>query len=350
MQYLKDDDRFDTPALHVNSWMDVTPEQTLYDLNLMRKNGVSARARDNQFVIMSPSGHCESEALGSPARIGAKEFGDPRLPYFQIYLDWFDHWLKGTRNKVLERPKVLSYVMGENRWRSAPSWPVPEMRPVRYYLSSGRGAVSSSGDGTLGTSLPDRARADSFVYDPADPFPSRGGTVCCTGNPKDQPGVFDQSDLETRRDLLVYTTPPLDQALTVAGSLTAVLLVSSDAKDTDFVAKLLDVDPEGRSWNVVNGVRRARYREGMTKPVWLEPGKVYRVEVSLKATAYQFAPGHRLRLWVTSSNFPLHDRNLNTGGDNVTETSWVKATNSIHLGGKEASYLVLPVVPNAASR
>jgi putative CocE/NonD family hydrolase len=345
-QYLSDDDRFDTPALHVNSWMDVTPEQTMYVFNLMRKNGVSPRARDNQFVIMSPSEHCRSEYVGNPTKVGDREFGDARLPYFQIYLDWFDYWLKGIENGATKAPKVRYYVMGKNEWRSADRWPVPTMRSVSYYLSSSRSAVTSAGDGLLATAMPNAGSA-TFTYDPANPFPSRGGTICCTGNPKDQPGVFDQSDLESRPDLLVYTTPPLERGVTIVGTVKAVLFVSSDAKDTDFTAKLLDVDPANRSWNVLNGVLRARYREGMTKAVWMEKNKVYRIEVSLKTTAHHFPAGHRIRLWISSSDFPLHDRNLNTGGDNVTETNWVTATNTVHHGGRYPSSLSLPIVPGS---
>ncbi|MDX2057083.1 MAG: CocE/NonD family hydrolase [Gemmatimonadales bacterium] len=344
MGYVRDDDRFDVPALHVNSWFDVTPDQTMYLFNLMRRNSLSARARDNQFVVMSPTAHCLSEAAGAPTRVGDREFGDARLPYFQLYLDWFDHWLKGVDNGVTRRPRVQYYVTGANEWRTAATWPVPGVRPTRYFLGSGRGARTSAGDGRLTLEVP-RPGRDSFRYDPADPVPSRGGTVCCTGNPKDVPGAFDQRDLETRPDLLVYTTPVLDSGVTIAGSVTAVLYVASDRLDTDFAAKLLDVDADGRSWNVANGVIRARYRGGMARPTLLTPGETVRVEVNLKATAHRFAPGHRIRLWVTSSDFPLHDRNLNTGGDNVTETSWLVATNVVHYGGSSASHLVLPITP-----
>lgn len=333
--YLKDTDEFDTPALHVNSWLDVTPEQTLYVANLMRKNSVSARGRDNQFVIMSPTTHCGSERAANPTKVGDREFGDSRQPYFQIYLDWFDHWLKGVDNGVTKRSKFQYYVMGENRWREAPSWPVPAMKPVNYYLSGTRG---------LEPAVPARG-SHSFVYDPANPLPSRGGTICCTGNPADQPGIFDQTDLETRSDLLVYSTPVLTKPVTIAGTVTATIYLGSDAKDTDLVAKLIDVDEQGRSWNVVNGIKRVRYRDGMANPTFMAKGQVYRVTVSLKATAYRFLPGHRIRLWVSSSDFPMYDRNLNTGGDNVTETTWVKATNTVHYGPKQASALVLPVLP-----
>jgi len=342
--YLRDDDRFDTPALHVNSWLDVTPEQTLYVVNLMRRNGVSTRARDNQFVIMSPTTHCGTERAGNPVKVGDRTFGDPRQPFYQLYVDWFDHWLKGVDNGVTNRPKVQYYVMGENAWRTAPSWPVPEARPTKYYLTSERGAATRTGDGALVLTVP-KSGTDRFVYDPADPMPSRGGTICCTGNPADQPGIFDQSDLESRPDVLIYSTPVLSEPVTIAGSVSATVYLSSDAKDTDLVAKLIDADEQGRSWNVVNGIKRVRYRNGMAKPALMRPGQRYPVEVSLKATAYRFAPGHRIRLWITSSDFPMYDRNLNTGGDNVTETSWVKATNTIHLGAGHASHLTLPILP-----
>ncbi len=334
--YLKDTDEFDTPALHVNSWLDVTPEQTLYVANLMQKNAATARGRDNQFVIMSPTTHCGSERAGNPTKVGDREFGDSRQPYFQIYLDWFDHWLKGVDNGVTKRPKFQYYVMGENRWRESPSWPVPGMRPVNYYLTP---------TGGLEPRLPARG-SRSFVYDPANPLPSRGGTICCTGNPADQPGIFDQTDLETRPDLLVYSSPVLAKPVTMAGTVSATIYLGSDAKDTDLVAKLIDVDEQGRSWNVVSGIKRVRYRNGMATPGFMEPGQVYPVRVSLKATAYRFLPGHRIRLWITSSDFPMYDRNLNTGGDNVTETTSVKATNTVHYGPKQGSVLVLPVLPD----
>jgi putative CocE/NonD family hydrolase len=344
--WLTDQDRFDTPAIHVNSWLDVTPEQTLYAFNLMRRNGVTARARDHQYVIMSPTTHCASEAATEHTMVGQRDAGDARYPYWSIYLNWFDHWLKGIDNGITAMPKVHYYVMGKNEWRQADRWPVPEMREAAYYLRSGpRGAVTSAGDGTLGTASPGTGGRDTFVYDPADPFPSRGGTICCTGNPADLPGIFDQTDLEARRDLLVYSTPPLERGVTIAGTVKLVVYVSSDARDTDFTAKLIDVDSRGRSWNVLNGIKRARYRDGYAKAVFMEKDQVYRVEVSLKATGYHFPAGHRIRLWVSSSDFPGYDRNLNTGGNNYDETRWVKATNSVHHGGRYASHLVLPVVP-----
>lgn len=345
--YATDTTRFDVPALHVNSWLDYGAEQTLYLFNLFRRNALSPRARENQFAIISPTTHCGSERAGERTVVGQRDVGDARLEYWRIYLDWFDHWLRDVPNGVLQRPKVQYYVMGEG-WRSAPTWPVPEMRPVSYYLSSSRGANTAAGDGRLTTAPPARAGRDTLTYDPENPFPSRGGTICCTGNPADQPGIFDQSDLEGRPDLLVYSTPPLPAAVTIAGPVRLVVHVSSDAPDTDVAARLIDVDAEGRAWNVVDGIARVRYREGLTTPRLMQPGEVYRVEVNLKSVAHRFAPGHRIRLHLSSSNFPQFERNTNTGGSIYDEATFVVARNTVHFGPGQASALVLPVVPNRA--
>jgi len=245
-----------------------------------------------------------------------------------------------VENGVTKRPKVTYYVMHEG-WRTADTWPVPGSTPTPWYLTSSGRANTGQGNGAFATTAPAPGGKDTWTYDPADPVPSKGGTICCTGNPADVPGIFDQSSLESRPDILVYTSAPLQNGLTIAGTVKLVLQVSSDAKDTDFNAKLLDVDPDGHPWNIMNGVLRARYREGMAKKVLMEPGKTYEVTVSLKATAYHFRPGHRLRLYLTSSDFPLYDRNLNTGGNNFDETAFVKATNTVHYG---ASRLVLPIL------
>lgn len=345
--YATDTTRFDVPALHLNSWLDYGAEQTLALFNLFRQNAVSPRARENQFAIISPTTHCASERATERTVVGERDVGDARLGYWTIYLDWFDHWLRDVPTRVTERPRVRYYVMGEG-WRSARAWPVPEMRPVPYYLSSTRGANTAAGDGRLGTTPPARAGRDTLTANPENPVPSRGGTICCTGNPADQPGIFDQSELEDRPDLLVYTTPPLAEPVTIAGPVRLVLHVSSDAKDTDFAAKLIDVDPEGRSWNVVDGIARARYRNGIAAPALMEPGAVYRLEVNLKSVAHRFPAGHRIRLHLAGSNFPQYERNPNTGGNLFDETELVLAHNTVYFGPGRASALVLPVVPNRA--
>jgi uncharacterized protein len=344
MAYLSDSDRFDTPTLQVNSWGDVTPEQTLYAFNLMRRNSLSGRARDNQFVIMSPTTHCASERATAHAKVGSFDVGDARLPYWQIYLDWFDHWLKGVDNHVEKRPKVQYYEIGAGAWRTAESWPVPGLKKVLYYLTATHGARTGSGDGRLSLTPATAPHRDTIVYDPANPFPSRGGGICCTGNPKDVPGIFDQQDLETRGDVLVYTSDALTEGVSIVGPVRANLYVSTDRKDTDIAAKLLDVDEQGHAWNVADGILRMRYRLGLVASSLLSGSEPYRVEVNLNTVAWYFKPGHRIRVYVTSSNFPMYDRNLNTGGDNVTETQWVTAHNVIQTGPDLRSALALPVL------
>ena len=342
--YITDNDRFDTPALHVNSWYDFGAAETFYLASLMRRNAVSGRARDSQFIIISPAAHCASEAARERTIVGERDMGDARLRYWNTYLRWFDYWLKGIDNGITSMPKVQYYLMGKNEWRTASEWPVPGVRYVQYYLASGGQANGRNGDGVLGPSVVTRAGRDRFVYDPGNPVPSRGGTVCCTGNPKDQPGAFDQSDIEARSDVLVYTSDPLARGLEVVGPVKAVLYVSSDARDTDITVKLTDVLPDGRSFNVLEAIKRLRYRDGFDRTVWMQPGKIYKIEIDLHATAHYFAPGHRIRLDVSSSSFPLYDRNLNTGGRNYDETAWVKAENVIHHSPRHPSHIVLPLI------
>ena len=314
-------------------------------LNLFRTNAVSARARENQYVIISPTGHCASEAAGEHTMVGDRDVGDARYGYWQIYLSWFDYWLKGVGTGIGSMPKVHYYVIGANEWRTANTWPLPDIRPVRFYLSSRRGANTRGGDGILTRTPPPAQGKDTLTFDPDDPFPSRGGTICCTGNPKDLPGIFDQADLETRPDLLVYSTPPLATSLTIAGPVRANLYISSDAKDTDFTAKVIDVDPDGKAWNVVDGVARVRYRNGLTRPALMEPGQVYEIKVNIKSIAYQFKAGHQIRLYLSSSNFPQWERNSNTGGNIFDEATYLVAHNAVHFGPRRPSVLILPVVP-----
>ena len=343
--YLRDDDRFDTPALHVNSWYDLGANETIQQWRMMRDQASSDRGGAHQYVILSPTTHCMSERATEHTVVGDIDFGDARLPYWSLYLAWFDYWLRGDENGITEIPKVHYYVMGRNAWAAADAWPPPGAEATRLYLRGGGEANSRFGDGTLSAEPPGDEPPDVYVYDPADPVPSRGGSVCCTGNPADQPGAYDQSDIEEREDVLVYTGDPVgDAGLEIAGPLEARLHVSSSAPDTDFTVKLLDVHPDGRSINIVEGITRARYRDGYEAPAMMEAGEVYEIRVDLHSVAHWFAPGHRVRIEVSSSNFPRFDRNLNTGGNNYDETEWEFAENTIHHAGADASHLVLPIV------
>ncbi|MGE0553032.1 MAG: CocE/NonD family hydrolase [Gemmatimonadales bacterium] len=345
--YVRDGDRFDVPALHVNSWYDFGAQDTFVEFNAYREGGVSPTARDNQFVIMSPTTHCASEGVRERTVVGQRDLGDARFDYWDLYVRWFDHWLHGVANGVTERPKVQIYVMGRNQWRSESEWPLARTAFTPYYLRSGGRANSRFGDGTLSTAAPKSEPADRFVYDPASPVWTVGGSVCaaCVPNQQVVDGPADQRDVEVRTDVLVYTTPPLERGVEVTGPIKAVLYVSSSARDTDFTIKLVDVFPDGTAFNVQEGVQRMRYREGYDKTVWMEPDGVYRVEIDLEATSNYFAPGHRIRVQVSSSNFPRWDRNLNTGGRNYDETEWVVANQTVHHSSGRASHVLLPVIP-----
>ena len=344
--YFSDQDRFDTPALQIDSWFDTGIAVSLNQMNFLRDRSVSVRARDNQFFIVSPTLHCRSEEATARTVVGERDMGDPRYDFWKLYVDWFDHWLRGVENGVTKRPKLQYYLMGKNEWRTADAWPIPGTKFTKYYLHSAGRANSRLGDGTLSTSAPDREPPDHYVYDPASPVPSRG-LACCMNVPR---GALDQSDIEVRSDILVYTTPPLTDGVEVTGPIELVLYVSSSAKDTDFTAKLVDVLPNGKAYNVQEGILRARYRDGWDKKVWFEPGRVVRVPVSLEATGHYFAAGHRIRLEVSSSNFPRFDRNLNTGGNNYDESAWVVARNTVHHSAAYPSHLLLPIIPPAPSR
>lgn len=342
--YITDQDTFDVPTLHVNSWYDYGVSQSLFLFNRFQQQAVSDEARKGQYAIISPVGHCDSEKATLNTMVGQVNVGDARLPYWETYLKWFDYWLKGEKNSVTEMPRVQYYLIGQGEWKSANSWPPSNSVNQTYYLHSGGSANTSSGDGKLAVAAPGAQKPDLFTYDPGSPVPSRGGTVCCTGNPEDQSGIFDQSDIELRPDVLVYTGELLEKGLTLAGPVRAMLWVSSSARDTDFALKLVDVWPDGRAYNIQDGILRARYREGFDKQVMMAPGEIYRLEISLNDTAYSLKPGHRLRLEVSSSNFPRSARNLNTGGNNYDETEWVVAKNTIHHSAEYPSHLILPVI------
>lgn len=343
--YIQPDDRFDVPSLQVNSWYDFGVAETLQQFNQFRTNATSDRGRDNQFIIVSPTEHCRSELATERTLVGQRDLGDARAAYWDLYLRWFDYWLKGVDNGVTTMPKVRLYVMGRNVWRDEREWPLARTQYIKYYLHSGGRANSRFGDGTLSVAAPADEPPDLLVYDPAAPTPSVGGPGCCSGSSDAPAGAFDQSEVEQRHDVLVYSTPPLERGIEVTGPLEAIVYVSSSARDTDFTAKLVDVYPDGKAYNLQESILRARYREGFTRPVWMEPGAVYRLRIDLKATSNYFGPGHRVRLEISSSSFPRYDRNLNTGGNNYDETAWVVARNSVHHGRTHPSHIVLPIIP-----
>jgi len=341
LEWLREGDQTDVPALTFDSWYDYGPAEALYQFNKMRGESISARARDNQFVVIAPGTHCAYANATEHTRVGERDLGDARFDVFGLQLQWFDYWLKGIDNGVTRMPRVQYYLMGANRWQTADTWPVPGTSYKRFYLASEGGA--SSGEGILADAPQPEAAVDAYQYDPGNPVPTVGGHTCCTGGGKAE-GSYDQREVERRPDVLVYTSAPLERGIEVTGPLKVVLSVSSSAVDTDFTARLVDVYPDGRAFNVQDGGLRMRYRDGYDKDLRMQAGEIYEVELDLHATANYFGAGHRIRLDISSSNFPRWDRNLNTGGSNYNETVYVIATNTVHHSAEHPSYLVLPVV------
>jgi putative CocE/NonD family hydrolase len=337
------------PGLWFMSWYDVSVGPNLEMFNHVRKTARPEIA-NQQWAVIAPVAHCSYTRAAENTIVGERSMGDARLDYNDIVYGFFDKFLKGASDTRIDKlPKVTYFTMGINKWQSSETWPPQGARPMTFYLSSGGRANASSGDGVLGPAPPAADRPDAFVYDPRNPVTSYGGNVCCTGNAI-QAGSFDQQRMETRPDILVYTSEPFKEGVELSGPITPTLYVSSDARDTDFTLKVLDVYPDGRAYNLDESIQRMRYRDGYDKQlVWMEKDKVYKVTLQPLTTSNYFAPGHRLRIEVSSSNFPRFDRNLNTGGHNYDERSPVVARNVVHHSKEYPSSITVTVVPRAGS-
>jgi len=340
-----DDAGWGVPALWFNSWYDVSigPNMALY--NHARAVNSDAEASANQYVVVGPNTHCAFARLGPNFTSGDRDLGDASFDTDgQIYA-FFDRWLKGNRAAFpANTPPVRYYNMGANRWAEAKQWPPAGASTMRLYLRSSGRANGLNGDGRLDALAPPAGEAaDRYTYDPMTPVQTIGGGDCCNGGLVTA-GAFDQRPIEARDDVLVYTSAPMTRPTDVTGFVNAVLKVSSDAKDTDFAVKLVDVAPDGTAYILGDTIFRARYRDGFDKPALMEADRVYTLRPSPITTSNTFLPGHRIRVEVTSSNFPKFVRNLNTGGDNEREVRWVVAHNRVHHAGDAASYIELPIV------
>jgi putative CocE/NonD family hydrolase len=333
------------PALVFNTWGDQTVGDALAMAEAWRADPAYAR---RQKVVVAPGDHCRhQDAL--PRRWGDLELAGEAAPVESWSLQWFDYWLRGRGEDPASLPAYRYFMLGENRWLSADAWPPAEAKIERWYLSSERGANSRGGDGALAREAPASEGRDRWRYDPAHPVPSRGGPLCCTGDARDRAGPVDQADVESRDDVLVYTSAPLERALRIAGPLQARLVVSSDAPDTDLVVRLVDVFPDGRALNIQEGALRLRYRDGFDAPRFMEKGRRYEARIDLRSIAWSLAAGHRLRLQVASSSFPRLERNLNTGAaSNADETRISIADNALHFGAGARTWIELPVLPGEA--
>jgi len=339
-----DDMEIKVPSFWFASWYDVsiTPNLALY--NHVRNNAKDASTRDNQYLVIAPTLHCRYTRATENTMVGERSVGDARLNYDEQIYGWFDLWLKGEQNDFKEKtPRVQYYTMGSNEWQASDTWPPENSTLTSYYLNSGGKANSFFGDGKLTTTKAKVDAPDSFTYDPMNPVPSYGGNVCCTGNAI-KGGAFDQRQMETRNDILVYTTDILEEGVEVSGFIESTLYVSSDAKDTDFTIKLVDVYPDGRAYNLDETIQRVRYREGYETEVFMEKNKVYKLDLTPMSTSNYFKKGHRIRIEISSSNFPRFARNLNTGGNNYDEKKGVVAHNKVHHSSEHPSLIRLPIV------
>jgi putative CocE/NonD family hydrolase len=322
------------PVFAVGGWYDNFVQSDLEAYTELRKHtGLN-------HVLIGPWPHNMS------TRFAGVDFGpESSVPIRQIQLDWFDQWLMGKDTAAASAPPVKFFVMGANRWREEHEWPPQDAREHQFYLESEGKANTLEGDGVLTEHPAGRPSEDRYVFDPRDPVPTRGGAVCC--NPKIFPwGPMDQRSVEQRRDILVYTSRPLRQDTEVIGPVRAVLYVSTSARDTDFTAKLVDVYPDGTARNLTDGILRLRYRNSLSKPELAAPGQVYRIEVDTGVTANVFMRSHRIRLEISSSNFPRFDRNPNTGTPVADETRLQTATQVIYHDHDHPSYLSLMVMPS----
>jgi hypothetical protein len=324
-----------TPVFSIGGWYDNYAEGDLDAFATLHKHSAVDR------IIIGPWPHNMSQAFTTI------DYGpSARLPLRRAQMQWFDHWLKDPKIPLDPSPPVKIFVMGANHWRSENEWPLERAIATTFYLDGGGHANSLKGDGAL-TQRYKTSAEDRFVYDPRNPVPTMGGSVCC--NPKVFPwGPMDQRPVENRRDVLVYSTAPLAEDTEVTGPISLVLFASTSAPDTDFTGKLVDVYPDGRAINLTDGILRARYRDGLDKPRPLKSAEPLKYTIDLGVTSNVFKKGHRIRLEVSSSNFPRFDRNPNTGRPVADETQLVKAQQTIYHGPRHRSYLLLPVIPTTS--
>ena len=339
-----DDMEFEKPSFWFVSWYDVASSPNLALYNHVRDNAKDPKIRENQYLVIAPTLHCAYTRATDNTIVGERSVGDARLNYNELTYAWFDFWLKDEKNQIKEEmPKVQYFTMGSNKWQSSDTWPPKEAEMTTFYLDSKGKANSRLGDGSLTKKKPSKDNPDSFKYDPMNPVNSYGGNVCCTGNAI-QGGSWDQQEMELREDILVYTSEVLEEGVEISGFIESKLFISTDVKDTDLTIKLIDVYPDGSAYNLDETIQRVRYREGYEKEVFMEKGKVYEVNMTPMSTSNYFEKGHKIRIEVSSSNFPRFDRNMNTGGNTYDETEGIVATNNIHHSSKYPSSITLPIV------
>lgn len=325
------------PALHISGWYDDVLVGTLENFENMTKRALSKDARRRHWLVIGPWGH----AVNASRTLGTIDFGpDAIIDLETLQRRWFDHWLRGIDNGFENERRVRVFVMGRNTWIEEDAWPIARTKPKKYFLESKTGANSLYGDGTLSTKAPEAKSAfDTYRFDPSDPVP-----FITELDSKQGGGPDDYTEVEKRRDVLVYTTPVLSVPLTVCGPIQATIYASSSAADTDWTAKLLDVHPDGFAQRLTDGIVRARFRRGANGEHMLVPGEIEKYTIDLWATCTEFRKGHRIRLEVASSAAGKYAVNLNTAGDQSTQMSGIIAEQRIYHGSAQPSHLLLPIL------
>lgn len=338
----------EVPAYNHGGWYDIFLDGTIRNFTGVRAKGATEAARIGSRLTLGawthtnpPSSSVGSVDFGLTAGQGIAPIG---LNVHKEQLAFFDYWLKGIDNGLSSIPPVKIWVMGADEWRYEHEWPLARTQYTEYFLHSGGGANSSSGDGWLSIEVPGDERPDHFLYDPSHPVPTHGGQTCCLPT-RLYAGIYDQSEVEKRTDLLVFATLPLQQDTEVTGPVMLRLWAQTTAVDTDFTGKLVDIFPDGTVRNLTEGIIRARYRNGTDKEVFLTPGEVVEYAIDLWSTANVFKTGHRIGLEVSSSNFPRFARNQNTGGVLGQESDLIPALQTISHDAEHPSRLILPIVP-----
>ncbi|MEJ7617219.1 MAG: CocE/NonD family hydrolase [Pyrinomonadaceae bacterium] len=330
-------------ALHGGGWHDLFLKGSIKNYTGLRAEAASTAVREGQRLLLGPWAHASTSPEG---KIGDVTFGHSAvLDMTQTALRWFNYALKGEQNEYASAPPVKIFVMGENVWRAEKEFPLSRTAYTKYYLRSTNNVNNRHRNGELSLVLPAKERPLVYEYDPANPVPTIGGRLCC-GNAI-PPGPFDQRPNESRPDVLSFSTPPLEKDLEATGYIQVELYASTSAKDTDFTALLVDVDESGYARFLTDGIVRTRYRNGTAEPEEIVPGKVYKYTIDLWATSNLFRAGHRIRLYLSSSNFPRFNRNLNTGEPMIGGERIIKAQQTIYLDDLHPSSLILPVVPRS---
>lgn len=326
-------EKVDIPVFQLSGWYDTMASGILANYQEMKTRGGSELARKYQKLLIGPWTH----SLLLSNMVGELNFGSASsgeaVDVTGTLIRWFDRWLKGVDNGITDEPPIRIFVMGDNVWRDENEWPLARTKYIKYYLHSRGHANTSSGDGGLSTEIPGDEQTDYFLYDPRNPVPTR--TM----------GAQDQEPVEKRTDVLVYTSLPLNSPIEVTGPLEVKIYAASSAVDTDFTAKLVDVWPNGKAYNLADGIVRARYRNSISKPEFLEPGKIYEYSIDIGNTSNVFKTGHRIRLEISSSNFPGNDQNLNTGHPIGQDAEIKVALQTIYHNEKYHSCITLPIIP-----